>query len=170
MAKNSRSMNSWGHIWKQTSISLIPTALGSANWTRTAIDYCDSISPRAWIWPRSRMNRCRWRYTDSIIAHEKCLGLEHLMRYSLKWKFFTPSNHKQLHFRLESAGEKLKGRLTILALILILSGCASNVDKCVEAIMKSNKASHPQVTEGERLDAEMQARVFCESQGKSGLR
>ncbi|GDX24560.1 hypothetical protein LBMAG10_12250 [Actinomycetes bacterium] len=75
-----------------------------------------------------------------------------------------------LHFRLKSTGEKLKGRFTILALILILSGCASNVDKCVEAIMKSNKASHPQVTEAERLDAEMQARVFCESQGKSGLR
>jgi hypothetical protein len=38
---------------------------------------------------------------------------------------------------------------------LVLSGCGSEVDKCVDSIMKANK------TDSDRADLEARARVHC---------
>lgn len=48
-----------------------------------------------------------------------------------------------------------------LLLILLLTGCSSEVDKCVESAIKSLNINLPNSTAGEKAEAERNFRIIC---------
>ncbi len=98
---------------------------------RTAMGYCDSISPRGWNWSRLPKSKCNGRWIDSTIDHAKCLGSEPRLRYSSEKRCATPKQRQALHFEIESATSftnvsSLPAFLTVLLIFsFFLSKCSS---------------------------------------------
>jgi protein involved in sex pheromone biosynthesis len=51
--------------------------------------------------------------------------------------------------------------ILIMAAVLVLSGCASEVDKCVEANVKLNLINNPNHTDKDKARFEETARLAC---------
>ena len=49
----------------------------------------------------------------------------------------------------------------LILITLTLSGCASEVDKCVESAIKSLNVNYPTATAGEKAEAEKNFRIIC---------
>ena len=49
----------------------------------------------------------------------------------------------------------------LMLAILMMSGCASEVDKCVDALVKVYKLDFPKSTQNEIAEEEAQARMHC---------
>ena len=52
-------------------------------------------------------------------------------------------------------------RYVLMLVILMMSGCASEVDKCVDALVKVYKLDFPKSTQHEIAEEEAQARMHC---------
>jgi len=49
----------------------------------------------------------------------------------------------------------------ILLLTFLLTGCSSDVDKCVESAIKSLNINYPTATAGDKAEAERNFRIIC---------